>query len=64
MDYEAELLLEARKAIEEMPENKDQIIGAYEWAMGEIEDSGSDAHEYELFMNRLDEIRDGPEPLD
>ena len=56
MDYEAELLAEARKALAEWPEHRCEIIGLYTLAIGEIEDGGSAAHEYELFMNSVAEI--------
>lgn len=55
MDYEAELLREARQAIAEHPERRAKIIELYTLAAGEIEDGGSAAHEYELFMGSLGE---------
>ncbi len=57
MDYEAELLSEAKKAIVECPEQRSKIIDLYSLAVGEIEDGGSEAHEYELFMGEIDEIK-------
>jgi len=59
MDYEAELLAEARKAIQEYPEHRSEILDLYQMAMGEIEEGESAAHEYELFMESLEEIKQG-----
>ena len=56
MDYEAELLAEARKAIHECPEHRCEIIDLYTLAMGEVADGESAAHEYELFMGSILEI--------
>jgi hypothetical protein len=56
MQDEAELLKEARKAIEEHPEQKTDIIDLYRLAVNEIEDGGSAAHEYELFMDSLQQL--------
>lgn len=61
MDYQAELLQEARKAIAEHPEHRSKIIDAVDWTLMEMDDGESEAHEYELFMGRLDEIREGAE---
>jgi len=57
MDYEAELLQEARNALANHPEHRCEIIDLYRLAISEIEDGGSAAHEYELFMGSVDEIR-------
>ncbi|VGO14433.1 hypothetical protein PDESU_02994 [Pontiella desulfatans] len=57
MGYQAELLQEARKAIEECPEQRSKIIDLYTMAVDEIEDGGSESHEYELFMGELNEIK-------
>jgi hypothetical protein len=59
MDYEAELLQEARKAIAECPDKRSEIIELYRLAMDEIEDGESAAHEYELFMDSIQEIKQG-----
>jgi hypothetical protein len=59
MDYEAELLVEARKAIANHPEHRGEIIDLYTLAVGEIEDGESAAHEYELFMDSIQEIKQG-----
>ncbi len=64
MDYVAELLSEARKAIVECPEHRSKIIDLYSLAVGEIEDGGSEAHEYELFMGEIDEIKQVKEQED
>jgi hypothetical protein len=61
MDYEAELLAEARKAIAECPKQRSKIIDLYQMAVGEIEDGESAAHEYELFMGSINEIKQGKE---
>lgn len=61
MDYLAELLSEARKAIAECLEHRSKIIDLYTLAVGEIEDGGSEAHEYELFMGSINEIKQGKE---
>jgi hypothetical protein len=45
MDYEAELLQEAKKAIVEFVEQRSKIIELYRLAIGEIEDGESAAHE-------------------
>ncbi|VGO18801.1 hypothetical protein [Pontiella sulfatireligans] len=57
MDYEAELLSEARKAIAAHPDHRCEIIDLYTLAVSEIEDGGSAAHEYELFMGGINEIQ-------
>ena len=57
MDYRKELLKEARKAISEMPKRRSDIIDLYRLAVDEMEDGGSEAHEYKLFMDSLEEIR-------
>ncbi len=59
MDYEAELLKEARRAINEHPRLRSDIIDLYRLAMDEIEDGGSPAHEYELFVDSLNELKQG-----
>jgi hypothetical protein len=59
MDYEAELLQEARKAIAECPEQRSKIIDLYRMAVGEIEDGESAAHEWELFQGSINEINLG-----
>lgn len=61
MDYEAELLQEARKAIAEFPEQRSKIIDLYQMAVGEIQDGGSESHEYELFMGSIEEIKQAKE---
>jgi hypothetical protein len=57
MDYEAELLAEARKAIAKHPEHRCEIIDLYTLAIGEIEDGESAAHEYELLMGSIQQIK-------
>ena len=57
MDYESELLQEARRAIAECPESRCEIIELYTLAVGEIQDGESAAHEYELFMGSINEIK-------
>ncbi|VGO14094.1 hypothetical protein PDESU_02651 [Pontiella desulfatans] len=57
MDYEKQLLIEARAAIRELPNHRCEIIDLYTVATGEIEEGGSAAHEYELFVGSVDEIR-------
>lgn len=57
MDYEEELLAEARKAIRECPEHRCEIIDLLRLATGEIEDGESPAHEYELFMGSIEELK-------
>ena len=59
MDYLAELLLEAKKAIKEMPDRRADIIDLYRLAVDEIEEGESDAHEYELFLGSIEEIKQG-----
>ena len=59
MDYREELLTEARKAIAQCPDNRCEIIDLYTLAVGEIEDGGSESHEYELFMESINEIKQG-----
>ena len=59
MDYQAELLKEARRAIASHPEHRCEIIDLYTMAMGEIQDGESAAHEYELFMDSVDEVKQG-----
>ena len=61
MDYEAELLLEARKALRKHPEHRCEIIDLYQMAMGEIQDGESAANEYELFMGSMGEIKQAKE---
>ena len=58
-DYQAELLKEAKRAIASHPERRADIIELYRLAMDEIEDGESAAHEYELFMGSLEEVRKG-----
>jgi len=57
MDYATQMLAEARKAITTYPEHRCEIIESYHLARAEIEDGESPAHEYELFMSSLNEIR-------
>ena len=57
MDYQAEILKEARRAIASHSEQRCEIIDLYSMAMGEIEDGESAAHEYELFMDSVNEIK-------
>lgn len=57
MDYEAELLSEVKKAIQECPEHRREIIDLYSMAVDEIQDGGSAAHEYELFVGGIQEIK-------
>ena len=59
MDYLAELLLEARKAIASNPDHRGEIIDLYTLAVDEIQEGGSAAHEYELFMGSVEEIKKG-----
>ena len=59
MNYQDELLAEARKAVAECPEQRSKIIDLCRLAMDEIEEGGSPAHEYELFMDSLDELKKG-----
>lgn len=59
MDYRQEVIDEARKAIAQMPEHRSSIIDAVDWTIMEMDDGESEANEYELFMGRLDEIREG-----
>lgn len=59
MDYLEELLLEAKKAIAECSEHRSKIIDLYRLAVDEIEEGGSAAHEYELFMGSVEEIKQG-----
>ncbi|VGO11857.1 hypothetical protein PDESU_00404 [Pontiella desulfatans] len=59
MDYREEVIQEARKAIDEHPEHRSRIIDAVDWTLMEMDDGESEANEYELFMGRLDEIREG-----
>lgn len=61
MDFKDELLCEARKAIAGIPEQRTKIIELLSLAIGEIEDGGSEAHEYELFMGEIEEIKQGKE---
>jgi len=53
MSYRERLLNEARKAIGECPQRREEIIDLLELAVSEIEDGGSAAHEYELFINSV-----------
>lgn len=62
MDYQVELLTEARKAVAELPEHRGEIIELYRLAMDEIGDGESAAREYELFMADLEEIHRGITP--
>ncbi|VGO16909.1 hypothetical protein PDESU_05501 [Pontiella desulfatans] len=57
MDYEKQLLIEARAAIRQFPGHRCEIIDLYTLAVGEIEEGGSAAHEYELFMDSISAIR-------
>ena len=57
MDFQDQLLLEARAAIAELPEYRCEIVDLYTLAVTEIEDGGSTAHEYELFMGSVAGIR-------
>ncbi|MDF7827049.1 hypothetical protein P4B35_23705 [Pontiellaceae bacterium B12227] len=57
MDYHEELLQEARKAVAERPDLRSEIIDLFNLAVSEIEGGGSEAHEYELFMSSIEEIR-------
>jgi hypothetical protein len=57
MDYEAELLQEARKAIAQCPDHRCEIIELYRLAVGEIECGESAANEYELFVGSVNVIR-------
>jgi hypothetical protein len=59
MDYQAELLAEARKAIAACPDKRSDIVELYRLAMDEIADGESAAHEYELFMDSINEIKQG-----
>ena len=57
MDYEAELLSEAKKALQECPEHRGEIIDLYSMAVDEIQDGESAAREYELFLGGINEIK-------
>ena len=59
MDYVAELLAEARKVLAECPGHRSEIIDLYQMAIDEIQEGESAAHEYELFMGSVDEIKQG-----
>ena len=59
MDYLKELLLEARKAIANHPNHRCEIIDLYTLAIDEIQEGGSEAHEYELFQGSIEEIKQG-----
>ncbi len=59
MDYLAELLLEAKRAIAECPEHRADIIDLYRLAVDEIEEGGNACNEYELFMGSVEEIKKG-----
>ena len=56
MNYEAQLLTEARRAVAVYPEYRCEIIECYQLARCEIEDGESAHHEFELFMNSIDQI--------
>jgi len=56
-DYEVVLLKEAGKAIAGHPEARSEIVELYRMAIDEIAEGGSAFHEYELFMEGLDEIK-------
>ena len=56
MDYEEQILLEAKKAIEQYPDKRSEIVDLYQMASEAIEDGESAAHEYELFMGSLGEL--------
>jgi hypothetical protein len=58
MDYEAQLLAEARRAVAVYPEHRCEIIECYQLARCEIEEGESAAHEYELFMGSINQIRE------
>jgi hypothetical protein len=57
MDYEKQLLIDARAAIREFPDHRVEIIDLYTVAVDEIEQGGSAVHEYELFMDSISAIR-------
>ena len=57
MDCGKQLLIDARAAIREFPDHRVEIIDLYTVAISEIEDGGSAAHEYELFMDSISAIR-------
>ena len=59
MNYREELLTEARKAIHNHPDHRSKIIDLLSLAVDEIEDGGSPAHEYELFMGEIEELNQG-----
>ena len=59
MDYEAELVAETRKVLGECPGHRSEILDLYQMAMSEIEEGESAAHEYELFMDSVGEIKQG-----
>ncbi|QHI69284.1 hypothetical protein [Tichowtungia aerotolerans] len=59
MNYQREMLSEAQKAIAETPEQRSKITDLYQLAMDEIEDGGSESHEYELFMGEIETIKEG-----
>ena len=59
MDYIAELRSAAKMAIAARPEHRCAIIDLYTMAVDEIEDGASAAHEYELFIGSLHELKPG-----
>lgn len=58
MDYEKQLLAEARAALRSLPEHRCEIIAAYDLAVSEMEDGASAGGEYELFTSRIAELRE------
>ena len=57
MNDRKQLRIEACAAIAELPECRCEIIDLYSLAVSEIEDGESAAHEYELFVGSVDEMR-------
>ena len=57
MDDREQLLVDARRAVAELPCSRYEIIDLYRLAISEIEEGESAAHEHELFMGSVDKIR-------
>ena len=57
MNHETKLLEAAQKAIAEQPDNRSEIIDLYRLAISEMEEGESAAHEYELFMDSINELK-------
>jgi hypothetical protein len=59
MEDQAELRRAAKRAIAARPEHRRAILDLYTMAIDEIEDGASAAHEYELFIGSLNELKPG-----